>query len=244
MSVPPNGYLQINSLLRYLQGVTTVTGLEGSVVLESDQPIHAFVSQIDNQSGDPCILDGITEGRRGPILQSAANTGPFRSTLLVLNLSSSQALVDMTAVVARPGQAVGDSLHNLAIAANGYFSLDNVLQGLSVPDSYGPVEIHSTNGAILAAVSLVSGVAADTSGFFVAQDEDSGSASEIIPFVVDSAAFRTNLGLNNLGTGTAHIQMALIAANGSTLAATVSPLQVAPLGMLQINGVVRFLLGS
>jgi hypothetical protein len=244
VSVPPNGYLQIDSLLRYLEGATSVTGLEGSLVLESDQPLHAFVSQIDNQSGDPSILDGIQEGASQLILQSAANTGPFRSTLLVLNLSSSQALVDLTALSRDTGQPIGTPLHNLAIAAHGYLSLDNVLEALSVPDSYGPVAIHSSNGALLAAVSRVSGLNAHTSGFFVAQAEGSGSESEVIPFVIDSAAFRTNLGLNNLGSGTAHIQIALMAADGATLAATASALEVAPRGMLQINSIVRFLVGG
>jgi hypothetical protein len=242
--VPANGYLQIDSLLRYLQGAITVTGLEGSLVLESDQPLQAFVSQIDNQSGDPSILDGIQGGTSRLILQSAANTGPFRSTLRVLNLSSSQALVDLTALSRDTGQAIGTPLHNMAIAANGYLSLDNVLEALSVPDSYGPVAIQSSNGALLAAVSQVSGLNAHSSGFFVAQAADSGSGSEVIPFVIDSAASRTNLGLNNLGSGTAHIQVALMGTDGSKLAGTTTPFEVAPQGMLQINGIVRVLLGS
>ncbi|HWT83146.1 MAG TPA: IPT/TIG domain-containing protein, partial [Candidatus Methylomirabilis sp.] len=244
VAVPAHGYLQIDSLLRYLQGATSVTGLEGSLVLESDQPVEAFVSQIDNQSGDPSILDGIRAGASRLLLQSAANTGPFRSNLRVLNLSSSPAMVDLTALDRDTGQAIGTPLDNLSVAGNGYLSLDNVLAALGVPDAYGPVAIQSRNGALLAAVSQVSGLNADTSGFFVAQAADSGSGAEVIPFVIDSAAFRTNLGLNNLGTGTAHIQVTLIGSDGSTLAGPSAPFAVAPLGMLQINGIVRFLLGS
>ena len=113
VSVSPNGYLQINNLLRYLQGVTTLTGEEGSLVLDSDQTILAFVSQINNQTGDPSILDGIREGANQLILQSAANTGPFRSNLLVLNLSSSQAAVDITALGRNTGQPTGTPLQGL-----------------------------------------------------------------------------------------------------------------------------------
>ena len=244
VSVSPNGYLQIDSLPRYLQSASTLTGLEGSVVLESDQPIQAFVSLIDNQTGDPSILDGTRNGASQLILQSAANTGPFRSNLLVLNLSPSQALVDVTALSRDTGQPIGIPLRSLPIAANGYISFNNILQALSVPDSYGPVEIHSTNGASLVAVSQVSGVGAGTSGFFTAQGEGSGTQSEIIPFVIDTAAFRTNLGLNNLGTSNANIQVALIAADGTSLGSTTSPIQVAPLGMVQINNIVRFLING
>jgi len=244
VSVSPNGYLQMNNVLRTLQGSPATTGLEGSLVLESDQAIQAFVSQIDNQTGDPSILDGIREGVSDLILQSAANTGPFRSTLLALNLSPSQALVNITARSRDTGQPIGTPLQNLAIAPNGYISLDNILQALSVPDSYGPVEIHSTSGALLAAVSRVSGLNARTSGFFTAQAEDSGARSEIIPFVIDTAAFRTNLGLNNLSAANVNIQISLIATDGTTLASTLSPVQVAPLGMVQINNIVRFLING
>ena len=244
VTVSANGFLQINSLLAFLEGINSPTGREGSLALESDQPIHAFVSQIDNQTGDPSILDATQKGGTRLILQSAANTGPFRSTLVILNQSSNQALVDMTALSRDTGQPVGNPLRNVSIAGNGFISFNNLLQALSVPDSYGPVEIHSTNGAPLAAVSRVSGFNARTSGFFTAQDEDSGSVSEIIPFVIDSDTFRTNLGLNNLSNQVANIQISLIDKDGNLKASTTSPIPVAPLGMVQINGILRFLING
>jgi len=244
VSISPNGYLQMNNVLRTFQGSPAITGLEGSLVLESDEAIQAFVSEIDNQTGDPSILDGIREGVNHLILQSAANTGPFRSTLLVLNLSSNQALVEITALGRDTGRPIGTPLQSLAIAANGYLSFDNILQALSIPDSYGPVEIRSINGATLAAISQVSGINARTSGFFTAQAEDSGSRSEIVPFVIDTEAFRTNLGLNNLSTSNANIQISLIATDGTPLASTASPVQVTPLGLVQINNIVRFLING
>ena len=244
VSIPPNGFIQQNSLLRTLEGTTGPSGREGSLVLESDQPIQSFVSQIDNQTGDPSILDGIRLVASRLILQSAANTGPFRSNLVVLNLSSNAALVDVTALNRTTGQAVGTPLANLNIPGNGFISFDNILAALSVNDSFGPVEIRSTNGAMLVAVSRVSGVGTGTSGFFAAQAVDSGSLLEVVPFVIDTDAFRTNLGINNLGTGTATINMALMAANGTTQASTSSPIQVPPLGLVQINNIVRFLLNG
>jgi hypothetical protein len=244
VSIPANGFLQKNSLLRTLEGAAGPSGREGSLVLESDQPIEAFVSQIDNQTGDPSILDGVRQGASHLILQSAANTGPFRSTLLVLNLSSSQALVNITALDRKTGHPVGTPLQNVNIAGNGFISFDNILADLLVDNSFGPVEIRSTNGAMLAAISRVSGLGANTSGFFVAQAADSGSQTEIIPFAIDTNTFRTNLGLNNLGTSTASVNIALTGANGDTVASTVSPIQVAPSGLVQINNVLRYLLNG
>ena len=244
VTVSANGFLQINSLLAYLEGSAAPTGREGSLVLESDQPIHAFISQIDNQTGDPSILDGTQKGGTRLILQSAANTGPFRSTLVILNLSPDQAMVDITALSRSTGQPIGNSLRNVSIAGHGFVSFNNILQALSVPDDYGPVEIRSTNGALLAAVSRVSGLSARTSGFFTAQGSDSGSQSEIIPFAIDTDTFRTNLGLNNLSGTVANVQIALFDKDGNTRASTASPIQVAPQGMVQINGILRFLING
>jgi hypothetical protein len=133
-------------------------------------------------------------------------------------------------------------LQGLAVPPNGFISFDNILGALSLPDSYGPVEIRSTNGAKLAAVSRVSGVNGNTSGFFVAQADNLGSQSEIIPFAVDTDSFRTNLGLDNLGTGTANVSVFFISPDGITRASTASPIQVAPGGLVQVNNILRYLL--
>src|SRR5262249_52716472 len=149
ISIPPDGFVQENSVLKTLEGSSAMTGREGSLVLESDQPIQGFISQIDNVSGDPSILDGIRQGAQRLILQSAANTGPFRSTLQVLNLSATEALVSIDGLDRDTGQPVGIPLQDLVIAPNGFISFDNILAALSLPNSFGPVEVRSTNGAAL-----------------------------------------------------------------------------------------------
>jgi hypothetical protein len=241
--IPANGYVQKNSLLREMEGIQSPTGREGSLVLESDQTIQAFVSQIDNTSGDPSILDGIRQGASRLILQSAANTGPFRSNLLVLNLSSGATQVDIMALDRDSGQPIGTALRNVAVEGNGFVRFENILEALAVSGDYGPVEIRSTNGATVAAVSQVSGLNHNTSGFFQAQNLDVAEHTLIVPYVVDNAAFRTNLGLNNLGSGMARVNIELTGQDGSRLA--VSPtIQMESLGMLQINRIVNYLSGS
>jgi IPT/TIG domain len=244
LTIAPEGYTQRNSILRELEGVTSITGREGSLVLESSQPLQAFVSQINNQTGDPSILEGLRQGASRLILQSAANTGPFRSNLLVSNLASAEARVNLTALDRDTGQPLGTPIQNLAIPGNGFVSYENILAALNVNDSFGPVEIHSLDSTPLAAVSRVSGVSAGTSGFFPAQPTDSGQLLEFIPFVIDTGAFRTNLGINNLGTAPASVNVSFIGSDGMLLAATPSPVPVAPQGLVQINNVLRFLLAG
>jgi hypothetical protein len=244
ISIPTNGFVQKNNVLRELEGTTVVTGREASLVLESDQPIQAFSSQIDNQSGDPSILEAVREGSAHLMLQSAANTGPFRSNLVVLNLSPSEARVSLTARNRDSGQPIGPPLQDLSIPGNGFAFFENIFSALSLGDYFGPVEILSTNGTPLVAVSQVSGLNVNTSGFFVAQPLESGTQTEIVPFVIDTNAFRTNLGLNNLGTIPAAVNVSLIGPNGNLLAATASSVQVAPLGLVQINHVIRYLLNG
>jgi hypothetical protein len=192
--VPSRGYVQRNSLLQELEGSGQTTGREGSLVLESDAPIQAFVSQIDVASGDPSILEGIRQGSSRLVLQSAANSGPFRSNLVILNLSSSEAVVDVTPLDRNSGQPIGTGLRNVAIGGNGFIRYDNALESVSVTNNYGPLEIHATNGAMLAAVSQVSGLNRNTSGFFQAQSSDSSDQTLILPYVVEDKSFRTNMG--------------------------------------------------
>ncbi|MEW5974876.1 MAG: IPT/TIG domain-containing protein [Acidobacteriota bacterium] len=242
--VPANGFMQKNSILRELEGSATLSGREGSLVLVSNQPVQAFLSEIDNVSGDPSIMEGAQQGSTRLILQSATNTGPFRSNLVVLNLSATPAAVTLTALDRQTGSPTGSPLTGLTIPGNGFVRYDNLLAALGVNDSFGPVEIRSTNGASLAAVSQVSGVNANTAGFFVAQPSNSGSVNEIIPFVIDTDDFRTNLGLNNMSSQNASIHVTLMGADGTELGSTVEPVVLPPLGMFQINNVVRFLVSK
>jgi hypothetical protein len=244
LTVPPNGFVQRNSILQELEGSTGITGREGTLALESSQPIQAFVSQIDNQTGDPSILEGLRSGSTRVILPSAANTGPFRSNLIVLNLTPSEARINITALDRDSGQALGVPIQNLALPANGFIPYDNILASLNTNDYFGPVEIRSTTAASLAAVSRVSGLNAGTSGFFPALPADSGQLVEIIPFAIDTNAFRTNLGINNLGTTNASVNVSLFGGDGALLASTTSPLSVSPQGLVQVNNILRYLLAG
>ncbi|MFN8008728.1 MAG: IPT/TIG domain-containing protein [Terriglobia bacterium] len=240
--VPANGYVQKNSILRELEGVSALTGREASLVLESDQPIQAYLSLIDNLTEDASVLDGVRSGSSQLILLSSANTGPFQSNLSIVNLSPYSTNVTITSLNRENGQPQGTPLRNLPLGSNGHLAFDNILESLSLADSFGPIEIHSDNGAALTAVSQVSGLNKGTSGFFPSISRDSGTLSEIIPFVIDTDTFRTNLGLNNLGTETAAVQISLLGGDGKLMGSTSTAIQVGPLGLVQINNIIRYVM--
>jgi hypothetical protein len=77
----------------------------------------------------------------------------------------------------------------VAIGGNGFIRYDNALESVGVTNNYGPLEIRSTNGALLAAVSQVSGLNRNTSGFFEAQSSDSSAETLILPYVVEISPF-------------------------------------------------------
>ena len=243
-SVPAYGYFQKNSILRELEGVSSMTGREASLVLESDQPIECYISLIDNITDDPSVLDGARSGSSQLILLSSANTGPFQSNLSVVNLSPVSTNVTITSLNRETGQPQGVPLKNIRVAPYGFITFSNILESLSISESFGPIEIHSDNGALLTATSQVSGLNKGTSGFFPSLSMNAGSTSEFIPFVVDTETYRTNLGLNNLGSEVAHIQITMIGEDGHSIASSPSPVSVPPLGLVQINNVIRSLVST
>lgn len=57
-SVPSGGLNQINDIARSIIGTSTPSGIHAYLELTSDQPIHAWVSKIDNGTDDPSIVMG------------------------------------------------------------------------------------------------------------------------------------------------------------------------------------------
>jgi len=54
-SVSAAGLKQINNVVQWLEGASGVTGREGTLILESDQEIRAWASQINNTTSDPSL---------------------------------------------------------------------------------------------------------------------------------------------------------------------------------------------
>jgi hypothetical protein len=163
VSVAPKGLTQINSVVRYILGKNEVANMDGYLRLESSQPIFGWASQIDNSTNDPGFAVSKGQGAVRLLIQSTANVGSFKSSLVVVNTGDMAAVVD---IVSRDlgGMVTGES-RGILIPAGGFFSASNILETLGVSSSFGPVEIISTNGQPVMATSRVYSTSG-TSGFF------------------------------------------------------------------------------
>ncbi|HEX2520816.1 MAG TPA: fibronectin type III domain-containing protein [Terriglobia bacterium] len=163
VSVAPKGLTQINSVVRYILGKNEVANMDGYLRLESSQPIFGWASQIDNSTNDPGFAVSRGQGAVRLLIQSTANVGSFKSSLVVVNTGDMAAVVD---IVSRDlgGMVTGES-RGILIPAGGFFSASNILETLGVSSGFGPVEIISTNGQPVMATSRVYS-SSGTSGFF------------------------------------------------------------------------------
>ncbi len=118
---------------------------------------------IDNVSDDPGIEDGTTGGNTALLLKSAANAN-FRSTLVIVN--PNDAALSVT-VVAREGSPLNNGAvtetRTVQIPGNGMFVSE--IQDLGAGNAFGPVEIRSSSGLPIIAVSRVYSQSSNTSGF-------------------------------------------------------------------------------
>jgi hypothetical protein len=146
--LPPRGFVQ-------LLHVNSLFGVEamGVVHLDSDQHIDAFVSLIDNATNTPVIIPMMSKGTRLSVAAVTNLSGRFISSLLVSNESASAATVD---IVARdPQGAVTGQMTGVTIPAGGFFYSADILTAVGVSDGYGTLEVRSTNGQPVSAISLV-----------------------------------------------------------------------------------------
>jgi len=238
VQVAPRGLQQLDRVARLLSQNNSENGLQGSLYLESDQPIYAWASQIDNISNDPSLWEGKGQGATRVLIPSVANTSDFSSSLALMNAGASAASVVLKVYTAAGG--LGNTAA-FSIPTNGLLDLDNVLGGLGVQDSYGPLEIISVNNMPLIAGSRVSS-SSGVGGFFEGVDATLASVVETIPVAVDSLQLRTNLGINNAGAQVANVTIRLMDRDGIEVGT--APIMVAANGLTQINHVVRMLLGQ
>jgi CHRD domain len=149
VALPARGFTQllnVNSLFGN-------PGPIGSIRLAPDQHIDAFVSTIDHATNTPTIIPTMSKGTNLAIAAVSNLGGRYVSSLMVSNEGSSEALVDIVSRDAQGG--VQGQMSNVAIPAGGFIYRPDILAALGVPSGYGPLEIRSTNGQPLSALSLV-----------------------------------------------------------------------------------------
>jgi YVTN family beta-propeller protein len=237
--LPVKGLNQIANINRDLGGA----GASGALVVSANQPVSGFASIIDNVSQDGSIEVATRSGDTRLLIPSVTNFGAFRSNLVIKNLSGFAASVDLTARDTSGGVIANRSA--LDIPAGGSFASDDILTLLGVSERFGPLEIQSTNGASVVANSRVySGapVGGTNGGFLEGQSMSQAATSLFVPFVIDTAEFRTNLGLNN--TSSSHARVTVLFINKMGILQASGTTSVAAGGMTQINAVLRKLLNN
>jgi YVTN family beta-propeller protein len=164
--VSAHGLKQLNSINRVLLDRDDLTNTLGSLRVTSDQPFSSFISVIDNSSNDPGLQVGRSGGFPKLLINSATNTGAFRSRLVLLNLGNTQAVVKLTARNNETGEVLATK-EGIFIPLNGFFYTEDVFAELGVQNSFGPLEIESPNLQPIIGVTLI-GSANRTSGFLEA----------------------------------------------------------------------------
>jgi len=240
VSVDPNGLKQINSVAQFLSEGSLGTDIQGSLYLESDQPVRAWASQIENTTNDPSLLLSKPVGTTKILIPSAANVSTFSSSLVLMNLGAIPAQVSLKAYSVN-GSVVGQTTTPLSIPLSGVLSFENILQTLGVANNYGPIEITALNGVPLIASSRVSSTSR-TGAFFEGLKYSEASTTQIIPNIADNAQLRTNIGINNVADQSAAVMVRLINRDGVEVGS--APVTVASKGLTQINNVARQLLSQ
>ena len=175
-------------------------------MITASQPLVAFATQIDNTSDDPSLQTGSFRWRD----PTAHSLGHLRQPVSLISggaeYGSSAAQVRLRQ---RDTNGVLRGEFVVSIPSNGFYSQDDIHASLGLSGLFGPLEITSLNSMPLVATSRVYSVNSGTSGFFEGQDVSVASSNGVVPISQDNTAFRTNLGINNLGVTAADVQVNL-----------------------------------
>lgn len=169
-TVGPRGFLQINNVLRFVMEAGAVTNTSGSLRVISDRPFNSFISLIDNETQDPSLQVGTSQGSPRLLLSSSTNQGRFRTKLVIMNLGSLSAAARIRARDRETGEETG-LMGGIQIPPNGFHVTDDVLGDLGLGSSFGPLEIDSPTAQPMIVVALITSTER-TGGFLVAVPVD------------------------------------------------------------------------
>jgi hypothetical protein len=240
-TVPPFGMRQINNIARVLESASTVTGREGYLILESNEDIRAWASQIDNATADPSMELARSDSAARVLMPSSVSSSRFSTSLIVINTTAVDGQINLR--IRDGAGTILASMMNRPIAGYGYLFFEDIHKSAGLNNAFGPIEIEALSGIRVMATERIAS-SERTSAYFEGVDADAAGRTVVLPYSVENTEFRTNLGINNLGTTTASVNVSLFAADGTLLAGTASAVSVAPHGLVQINNVLRYLLAG
>jgi hypothetical protein len=164
------------------------------------------------------------------LIPSSANSSRWFSSLTLVNLSATAASCTVKAYNPDGTQA-GAPFSINSIPAYGSKSYTNILQQMGVADQVGhPLEINST-APLLATSRVYSDT--NTGGFFEGIDISRASLLQYVPGLLETGVIRTNLGVNNLGSESAHVLIRFI--NTYSFEVRTKWVDIPPHGLYQFN---------
>ncbi len=243
VSIPPLGMLQINHIVSYLTNEPAMTDA-GYLILEGDQDIRGWASLIDRHSLDPSLMLASSKTASQVLILSSVASARYTSRLIVLNASSSEGTVKISIRDAE-GRVMA-SQDGLAMKANGLLHFSDIYESMGigagrVAGVFGPIEIEASDSIQIQAVLHVRS-SDHTGGFLAGVNLQRGARDPMLPYAVDSADFRYNLGLNNPGRLPARITLRLTGPDGIERGS--SQFLLPPNSLTQLNDALRLLAGE
>jgi glucose/arabinose dehydrogenase len=191
------------------------------------------------------LLSPVLPHQPAILVPSAVRTDRFFSSLSVVNIDSAANHLLIRAF-GLDGTVTGSQ--EIELPPGGVYHSTGIT--IMPPNSFGPLIVESLNDRKLVVVSeaRTNSGAADNGAFFPGLLVREASQERIIPDVADSGDLgmagtsRTNLGINNPNASLADVQVDLVDRSGSILGS--ERFSIAAFGMIQINGIVRSIVGA
>lgn len=139
---PANGLLQVGNVIKDLLESPTSPNRRGYFILETTQTISAWATPIDNTTLDPAVIQGTRGKGTRLVVPTSTSVGLFRTGLIVINDGNVPNTVEIR--FRDPG-GVQRATRSITLAPYGYLQTDDVHAFLGVSDTFGPIEVRSTN---------------------------------------------------------------------------------------------------
>jgi hypothetical protein len=146
--------VQIDNINRRLLNTEAISNLDGYLVVEADRPVLGWTSQIDNLTQDLSMAVGKSGVASSSLLiPSTTNSGEYKSTLALVNLSGAPVTVQITARDEH-GNTAGTS-QAFVVVAQGMIVDPDIRKKLGSQEGFGPLELSGPVNNPLLAVSRV-----------------------------------------------------------------------------------------
>ena len=246
-SLAPKETKTLTHIIRQVRGADGVQNVKGSLAVLATQSIDAVAVVSNNTTNDPALADGQTLAgtRNGFVPRIALNDG-FHTQVVFNNASSREANVQLLAYPPEGGDVPAASA-SVSLAPHGVLDFPDIVSALGLPAGFaGQLTWNSTQPVtVFARTATADG---GSSGALPVHNVADGSNALLVAYVEDTAAFRTDLQLNNNGPFTADVAIQFIdvadPTGGTPGVSNGREIQVRVNSATSIANIIRWALGS